>query len=300
MSGEWWWALVRCPGCGDEPGDGGRCVSCGQSYRRRGNVVSWPSAPGEAPTLGRWRALVDPLRTPLLPFRYLTAVRTERYYQRTITDRALAERWAAHYLRDLPVPPQAIVLDFGCGRGRNVGLMTQLGHRVAGHDLRPHPWWNRLGGSGFQTSGDAEHLPWARAAFDLVVEVGVLHYLPAPVAARHVREIAGLIKPGGSWVLLEANAAGSGARAVRDQIGRLHDLETVRHWIADSGLREVDVTFEGYYAPMLPGLINYLRKQLSPRPLDIPDYDSLLARRTAPERRGFWRLRLQKPALATR
>jgi SAM-dependent methyltransferase len=263
----------------------------------RGNVLAWPSAAQHRVGAARSkvRALLDPLRTPLLPFRYLTRYRLARYYARTLTSRALAEKWAGHYLAGLDLPTGATVLDFGCGRGRHVGLLQQLGYRTMGQDLTAHSWWARLGASGFQTGADAATLPWRDGAFDAVIEVMALHYLNATTAEAHARDVQRVLKPGGVWILLEANAGSANAGYIRRQVGTLHALATVREWTRRAGLTEIDLTYEGYHAPIAPAFVDFLRKQAAPRPLDLADFDSRLAARVSPETRALWLLRLRKP-----
>jgi SAM-dependent methyltransferase len=262
-----------------------------------GNVIDWtPDAAPLAAPRAKWKALVDPWRTPLLPFRYITSMRLEGYYSRTIVDRELALKWSRHYLANLELPASATILDFGCGRGRTVGLLSQLGHRVVGQELRPHRWWSKLRDCGFQTGMDLQRLPWPDGAFDAVVEVEILHYLAPSQAAAHAREIHRVLRVGGYWLLVEANAAGAGSAHIAKQVGALHALADVRTWAAAAGLDEVDVAYEGYYAPRFATAVNFARKQLSFANFDLADFDSSLAQRLAPEQRGLWRLRLRKPA----
>lgn len=248
---------------------------------------------------GPWlRTLLDPLRSPLLPFRYLSRIRLERYYRRTVADPSVAAEWGAHYLRDLGLPEGAAALDFGCGRGRHVGILSQLGFHVAGQDLRPHPWWAQFPRSGFQTGAEAARLPWADSTFNLVLEVGLLHYLDDSTAERHLAEVARVLKPGGALVVLEANDRGTGASYVRRQLPRLHTIEAVQTWVGGAGLQQVDSWYEGYYASRLPALVAYTRKQLSPRRFDPADFRSKIASRMEPSRRALWCLRAVKPAAA--
>ena len=297
MRTEWWRELVRCPNCGNDPGGGPQCA-CGRAFSVSANVLEWATVSNRAghaePRRRNLGALIDPLRTPVLPFRYITKWRLEQYYERTLTDRRLAEKWAGHYLRGLSLPSGATILDFGCGRGRNIGLLNQLGHRTVGQDLTRKAWWSRLPDSGFQTGADASTLPWREASFDAVVEVGVIHYLHAETAAAHAREVRRVLKPGGVWVLLEANSGSANAGYVRRQIGQLHDLSTVRRWATDAGLVELGVSYEGYHAPVLPAYVDFLRKQAVPGPMDLADFDSSLAARVTPEQRALWLLRLKK------
>lgn len=303
----WWHALVVCPSCGsrelswpDHTMWEGKCVKCGRDFKLDNDILRWNDTNQVTkmallPVLARrLRNFLNPISSPLLPFRYLTQIRLERYYQRTLLDSDLARKWAGHYLDGLDLPEEVIVLDFGCGRGRNVGILNQLGYWVAGQDVKFHSWWHRLTGCGFQVTQGSSNLPWRDAVFDLVVEVEVIHYIHETQLLKHVQEIKRILKPGGYWLLLEANSKSFGARQVRSKIGRLHELDKVKELTASSGFIEISQSFEGFYAPYFPILINFIRKLCVPRQFDISDYDSWLATKIMPERRALWLLRLKK------
>lgn len=279
----------------------GACSVCGQGYTAQSQYLDWDRPAGMPPVKnGHWtrrlRSMVNPLTSPLLPMRYLTSARVERYYQRTLADMELARHWAAHYLRGLVLPEGSTALDFGCGRGRNIGLLGQLGIRAVGQEIAAHPWWARMPAAGFQVVRGLPRLPWRSASFDLMVEVMVIHYLSEDQLRTHFCEMARVLKPGGTWLLLEANDRSYGSHWVRRQVGSLHSLETVRALARECGLMERDLGYEGFYAPVFPQLVNYLRKQCSPTPLDISDYDSWIEAQVPAERRGLWLLRMGRTA----
>ena len=226
--------------------------------------------------------------------RHLSRWRVEQYYRRTLTDVELARSFARNFLGGLNLPSESRVLDFGCGRGRNIGLLDQLGYKVVGQDVISNRWWERLVNAGFQVLGPSPHLPWKDASFDVVVEVEVIHYLSSAALQNHVKEIRRIIKPGGYWVLLEAQDGSDGAEHIRRQIGRLHPLGEVRKLMADEGFVEKDIQYLGYYARHFPLLINFLRRQCSPRPFDMYDWNSWLASQVPKERRGLCLMRMQR------
>ena len=246
--------------------------------------------------LRKLRNAINPLNNPLLPMRYISRIRREGYYRRTLTDKRLAREWADHFLKDLDLPPGAVALDFGCGRGRNAALLAQLGFKVVGQDITVHPWWASMPDVGFQTAPDFTRLPWKDHSVNLFLATEVIHYVPPELLDAHAAEVWRVLKPGAYWVLLEANEAGLGAAYVRKQIGRLHSLTDVERLVSAKGFKEHDRSFEGYYARRFPGFINFVRKQCSCRPFDLYDWRSRLAARLPDEKRALWLLRLQKPA----
>jgi hypothetical protein len=81
---------------------------------------------------------------------------------------------------------------------------------------------------------------------------------------------------------------------MRRIVGRLHPLALARRLTADAGFREIDLAYEGFFAPGAPLAVDFVRKTLSPRAYDINDFNSALAARIPPQRRKHWRLRMQK------
>jgi hypothetical protein len=108
-----------------------------------------------------------------------------------------------------------------------------------------------------------------------------------------MQEIRRILKPGGYWLLLEANSGSLAAKHLRSRIGRLHELDRVRRLAVNSGFTEISQSFEGFYAPYFPVLINFIRKLCSFRQFDISDYDSWVVKAMLPEKRGLWLLRLK-------
>jgi SAM-dependent methyltransferase len=262
--------------------------------------VSWASDAPETRPRDTWelvRRQLNPLGSRLSPLRYFTDWRVDQYYRRTVSDPSVAETWARHYLAGLKLRPGANVLDHGCGRGRNTALLAQLGFTVAAQDVQAHAWWERIGNCRFQqVPAEAPRLPWADGAFAVVLDVEVVHFLDRSQLERLVLDVHRVLAPGGYWLLLEAHAESYGASILRRFYGRLHPLEYIRHLTHQAGFREIDHRYQGVYAPLVPGLVNFIRKVAWPQPFTIEDLGSRLEAMIPPRRRALWLLRLQKPA----
>jgi len=304
-SKNWWMHLVQCPNCNESPftdnfNENSKCQSCGTNFQLNNNTLKWLLTKEQTKRYDHPKSKLDlikrglnPLSNPLLPLRYWSKFQIERYYRRTLTDRDLAIKWAKHYLSGIELPKGAAILDHGCGRGRNVGLLNQLGYQVAGQDMTENTWWNRFSNAGFQVlPPDCDKLPWKNSSFDLVNNNLVVCYLDKKKLNSFVKEIKRVLKPGGVWLILEANEQSLGHKHF--QIESLTPLDLMRSLATKNGFREIDTSYEGFYAPYFPLFINFLRKQCGPWPFDVSDYDSWLAKQISPEKRGLWLLRLQR------
>lgn len=234
----------------------------------------------------------NPLGSRLSPLRYFSDWRTEQYYRRTLTDRALAEAWAAHYLRGLMLPPASRVIDHGCGRGRHTAMLTQLGHRVTGVDCTRHPWWSRIKAQ-FHVVEAPNFFPHGAWKCDLALDVGVVSHFTVDALGQLAQEIHRLLRADGTWIIIEANDESPGAFLPRRHYGRLHSLATMRQIAKDAGFTEIDYWYEGVYAPLVPRFVNFVRKQLWPAPMTIDDYGTWLERQLNPRKRARWVLRLR-------
>jgi SAM-dependent methyltransferase len=247
-----------------------------------------------------WRQL-NPVGSRFSPLRYFSDWRVDQYYMRTLSDPLLAKSWAQHYLTGLPLDAHAPVLDHGCGRGRNAAILTRLGFDVAAQDVGAHPWWRRLPACRFQqVPAAAPRLPWVDNTFALALDVQVLHDLEESRVEILMSEMHRVLAPGGYWLLLEANATSYGAWMPRRYWGRLHTLERVQQMASRAGFEEVDHQYEGVYAPVLPGLVNFARKQAWPGSYTVDDYGSWLEAAVPDRRRAFWFLRLRKQRTRSR
>lgn len=155
------------------------------------------------------------------------------------------------------------VLDVGCGDGTLAVLFARQGAKVTGIDADPamldaaRAHAETVGAELALRQGRTEALPFPDASFDVVIAVTVLCFVPE--AARAVREMARVLRPGGRLMLGELGRWSTWAarRRLRGWLGnamwqkaRFRGPGALRQLAADAGL--VVGCLEGavYYPPV--------------------------------------------------
>lgn len=109
------------------------------------------------------------------------------------------------------------VLDLGCGAGSNVLYLARSGFEAHGVDLSPtavSAARDRAREAALAIDvrvGDALSLPYPRARFGGAVDNGCFHTLPVRRRADYAREVARVVRPGGSFVLSWIGRESTGA-----------------------------------------------------------------------------------------
>jgi len=106
----------------------------------------------------------------------------------------------------IPFSPVPRALDLGCGVGRHVEFLDQLGCEAWGIDhsatavAQGQRWLTANGHAAIAprlVQGDATAMPWADAHFAVVVSHGVLDSMPLATASAAFAETARVLAPGG-------------------------------------------------------------------------------------------------------
>ncbi len=297
---------IQCPVCRTSVNDGitanfGTC-SCGLPYTVGDEFVKWgQNMPTDisagAKIIKYIRSGLDPLSNPYSPFVVWTRWRAERFYQRTLKDENLAMEWADHYLGTLDMPENARVLDHGCGRGRNIALLSQLGYETYGQDISYNEWWHHTGGRFQVVPVDAPYLPWGDESFDLVMDFQVIGHFPREALQNYFAQAYRVLKPGGYLLILEANSDGYGTSFTKRYYGRMYSVHEVEEMLHESGFTLQGRSYEGFRAPLTPRLVDFIRKNCSPGQFDISDYNSWLSFKIQEKKRALWFLRAFKSRL---
>ena len=148
-------------------------------------------------------------------------------------------------LSRIAAPSPFTLLDFGCGPGRDLKTLRELGHVAIGLDGAASLAAMARADTGcevWQQDFLALDLPVAR--FDGVLANASLFHVPAAALPRVLRQLHATLKPGG--VLFSSNPRGHNeAGWYGDRYGVYHDLSAWRGFMAAAHFKELLV----YYRP---------------------------------------------------
>jgi SAM-dependent methyltransferase len=162
--------------------------------------------------------------------------------------------------------PGSRVLDIGCGAGTNALFLASSGFRASGIDLAPgaiRAAEKRARSAGLEADfrvGDALRLPFRRATFGGLVDIGCFHTLPVRLRRQYADEVSRVLRPGGRFALAWVAREFSGA------FGPPHRLS----------VEEATDALEKRFV--------FLKVEFSPGGRDrLPSYGALLERRSHPQ-----------------
>ena len=138
-----------------------------------------------------------------------------------------------------------LILDFGCGPGRDLKVFADLGHRSVGLEgSERFAVMARLHSGCEVLHQDFLKLDLPDAAFDGVFANASLFHVPSQELPRVLRELHAALKPRG--VLFASNPRGNNDEGWNGgRYGAYHDLESWRDFMAGAGFSELT----HYYRP---------------------------------------------------
>jgi SAM-dependent methyltransferase len=257
-------AAIQCPSCGAAIAAADRsaaCPACGTAFIVEDNCITWESRAFDYKAARRsaiLRSVFNPVANPYSPIVRAVTKITGRYYQRTLSDAGLARRFRNYYLHGIAIGPQTAVLDHGCGKGRLIGLLTQLGAKVSAQDVSRDRWWSHFPECAFQVvSPEHRHLPWPATTFGVVLDFGVIEYLSESDLEVFAPEMYRILRAGGHWVVWTLNPAGRGAYARQSPYA--HAADAVERAGRAAGFEVVSRRYDAVAFRFFPVLLGALK-----------------------------------------
>ncbi len=141
--------------------------------------------------------------------------------------------------------PPRVILDLGCGPGRDLQTFTKLGHRAIGLDGTPRFVEMAKADSGCEVwHQDFLHLQLPDGYFDGIFANAVLFHVPKQELPRVLRELFAALQPGGA--LFTSNPRGQNDEGWKgERYGSWHDWPAWQALLTQAGFAEV----AHYYRP---------------------------------------------------
>lgn len=179
------------------------------------------------------------------------AQRTLAYYQRQAeafwegTRHHDVEQNIDALLRHIQARPPFVLLDFGCGPGRDLRTFAQRGHHPVGLEGAAALAEMARANSGCEVwQQDFLQLDLPDEHFDGVFANASLFHVPRQELPRILRQLHAALKPGG--VLFSSNPRGDNSESISgERYGAYYDLDAWRAYLAVAGFTEL----EHYYRP---------------------------------------------------
>lgn len=193
-----------------------------------------------------WRLALNPVSVAL----YLKQEHLYRSYLKAKS----AHKFYREYV-PLPVGRALRILDFGCGRGRHVALLSRFGNSVTGVDVRHHTWWKKVSGAKFAAIRDHHDLSDTRLFpdnhFDLCLCFLVLYLIEDDEWA--LSQIQRIVKTDGWLVLQVPNAENLWTKRTgrylngSEPIKRYYAQESITGKLKQAGFNVERIWYEKYY-----------------------------------------------------
>lgn len=110
----------------------------------------------------------------------------------------------AHFRRHKMDPSCMSYLDFGCGQGELLGLLGGSFAEARGCDPS-RQMMAEIRGFETRVQQDPRRIPYEDGRFDFVTAVCVYHHLPPAGRARLTLEVRRVLRPGGTFCIIEHN-----------------------------------------------------------------------------------------------
>jgi ubiquinone/menaquinone biosynthesis C-methylase UbiE len=170
----------------------------------------------------------------------------------------------AQLLRWLDLEKHINILELGCGPGKYVGLLANVGFTVTGVDPLSFPTWGELKkreNIKLLPGVYAEKLPFDDDSFDAVVCLSALLYFENPNVG--LLEMKRVLKPGGLLIVRTVNSLNFYTAFTGNKLDpaskQLYSPEELLEFVSSHGFNVQHVFTHGFWPPVLTNFWWYLQ-----------------------------------------
>ena len=154
------------------------------------------------------KIIFDFFGNPYFPWNvYIRYKRNYYYNYRIFNDKKLADNFYKFYMDKINPKKNWNILDYGCGEGRVIGLLNQLGFKnIIGQDVYFFKRWEYYNANFVITPIRCnDFYPYKDNVFDAVFSIQVIMYLNDSQLKEHIFNISRILKKGGYFIFEDRN-----------------------------------------------------------------------------------------------
>ena len=161
------------------------------------------------PFFEKIKIALHPFKNPYSPFIYPIRKKVEYYYNEALfKNKNITNGFKEFYLSKINLKNKNIkILDFGCGQGRSIAIMNNLGfNNIVGQDILNFNYWKRLKATFIKIPiGYDNFYPYKNNSFDMVFCFQVHMYLNEALLKEHIENIARILTDEGYYIFEDRN-----------------------------------------------------------------------------------------------
>lgn len=212
------------------------------------------------------------IKNPSLIFYPFIKMKYKYYYKyRVIKDKELALRFKEFYLSKFynHVNENSLILDFGCGQGRFIGLLNQLGlKKIIGQDIAYFKEWENYKANFVIVPLECETFyPYKDNIFDIIFSIQVIMFLNDKQLEEHIKSLSRILKPGGYLILEDRNSNSLNLKYFKKNkfCPYVHMIEKIKLYLEKYGFEIIEIKTFGNITKKFYSTFSFLIALLLPK-----------------------------------
>jgi len=218
----------------------------------------------------KFKIIFDFYGNPYLPWNaYIKYKRNYYYNYRIFKDKKLADNFYKFYMEKINPKKNWDILDFGCGEGRIIGLLNQLGFKnIIGQDIYFFKKWEYYNANFVITPIKCNKFyPYKDNVFDVVFSIQVRMYLNDSQLEEHIFNISRILKRNGYFIFEDRNEFMINPKhyLANRYCPYIHKRERILNLLAQNNFEIIEEKTFGIDTKYFPRFFGWLRSFLTPK-----------------------------------